>query len=411
MRRLFLVQSLAWLPTVWMVPDAQAESGTLVIVGGGLQADNAEVITAFLDARPASNPEIAIIPAASGEPQQSADAFRDALIAHGADHSAVLLVELAIIDDPSTGTVDEASWRNNSRNPAEIAKIEQAGAIWFTGGDQSRISGLLMETDGHDSPMLAVIRERLEAGAVVGGTSAGAAIMSDPMITQGDTMAALLPRFAGEPLEFGRGLGFAGDVLIDQHFGQRARLGRLAVALTDQRQPQRIGMGIDEDTALVVDRASRTARVVGSGYVTVLDARTAYRNAEGRLSIDGLVAGLGASGDTIDLTSASITPAPFKRPTLGREYFDVATPSGGGMALAGQSLAEVAGEGLLDNSAVQQVVRHSFVGEFGVTYRFVQNEASHGWWGRGPDGAARYTLSGIGFDIDPIEITIKRAGN
>ncbi|QIG53644.1 cyanophycinase [Altererythrobacter sp. BO-6] len=394
-----------------MASIAHADSGTLVIVGGGLQPDNAEVFTAFLDARPDGTPKFVIIPAASGEPQQSADAFRETLIAHGVDPAAILLVELAMVDDPSTESVDEASWRDNSHNPVEIAKIEQAGAIWFTGGDQSRISALLIASDGHDSPMLASIRARLEAGAVIGGTSAGAAIMSDPMITQGDTLAALAPQVPGESLEFGRGLGFAGDVLIDQHFGQRARLGRLAAALTDRRQALKIGMGIDEDTALLVDRAAHTARVVGTGYVTILDARFAHRNAEGRPAINGLMVGLGASGDTIDLANASIAPAPFKRPTLGREYFDAATPSGGGMALAGQSLAEVAGEGLLDNSAAQQVVRHSFVGEFGVTYRFTQTEVSHGWWGRGPNGTARYTLSGIGFDIEPIEVTIKRAGN
>lgn len=411
MPRILVRSCLALLAGVWITPIVHADAGTLVIVGGGLQPDNAEIFAALLEARPASAQGIAIIPAASGEPQQSADAFRDALVRHGADPATIQLVRLAMIDDPSTQAVDEAGWRGNADNPAEIAKIEGAGAIWFTGGDQSRISGLLLGAEGEDTPMLSSIRKRLEAGAVIGGTSAGAAMMSDPMITQGDTLAALVPETGGEALDFGPGLGFVNDALVDQHFGERARLGRLAAALTDDRQPYRIGMGIDEDTALVIDRKARVARVAGTGYVTILDARSARRTVQDRLAIHGLMLGLGASGDRIDLADASISPAPFKRSTLGREYFDVAAQSGGGMALPGHSLAEVAGEALLDNSATQMVERHSFIGNVGVTYRFTQTDASHGWWGRGPDGKARYTLSGIGFDIEPIDVTINRAGN
>lgn len=411
MRRLLLSSSLAWLALGWMASSAHAHSGTLVIVGGGLQPDNGEIFTAFLEARPESAPTIVIIPAASGEPQQSSNAFRNALIAHGADPSAILSVELAMMDDPSTEEVDEANWRTNAGNHAEIAKVERAGAIWFTGGDQSRITTLLLDADGRESPMLSTIRHRLQAGAVIGGTSAGAAIMSDPMVTQGDSTAALLPGMAGEPLDLGRGLGFISDVLVDQHFGERARLGRLAVALTNERQPNRIGFGIDEDTAVVIDLADETARVAGSGYVTILDARAAVRSTDGRIAINGLQVGLGGSGDVIDLATGRIDPASFMRPTTGREYFAAPFPAGGGMALAGQSLAEVAGEALLDNSAAQAVERHSFVGAFGVTYRFTQEDSSQGWWGRGLDGQARYALSGIRFDIEPIDVMIRRAEN
>lgn len=411
MRRLLLFPGLVWLAVSGLAPTALADSGTLVIVGGGLEPDNSEVFTAFLEARPANAPSIAIIPAASGEPQQSADAFRNALVAHGVDPASISIVRLAILDDPATDTVDEACWRDNADDAAEIEKLRQAGAIWFTGGDQSRITTLLLREDGGDTAMLSAIRERLEAGAVVGGTSAGAAIMSSPMITQGDSLAALLPGTPGEPLQFGGGLGFASDALVDQHFGERARLGRLAAALTDARQPHRIGFGIDEDTALVVDRAKGTARVAGSGYVTVLDARSAMRESGDRLAIGGLLVSLGGAGDEIDLAAATIVPAAFKRSTLGAEYYNAADLPGGGMALSGQTLAQVAGEALLDNLAAKVVERHSFIGEFGVTYRFSQTTASQGWWGRAPDSAARYTLSAIRFDIEPIHVTIRRAGN
>lgn len=401
----------AVLVTLLALPGpARAEDGTLVIVGGGLEPGNAAIHRAFLNARPANAPGIAIIPAASGEPQASADSFAEALVAHGADPANITVIRLAMIDDPATRAVDESAWATNAGSAAEIARIARAGAIWFTGGDQSRITALLTGTDGRDTPMLAAIRQRLRQGAVVGGSSAGAAIMSDPMITQGDALAALLPDGAGEPLALGRGLGFVGGALVDQHFGQRARLGRLAAALLAPGQPHRIGLGIDEDTALVL-HGSAPARVLGSGYVTLVDARSAMRGKGERFAARGLLLGLAAAGDTIDLASAAIAPAAFRKPTIGHEYADAAPIDGGGMALGGQTLAEVAGEALLDNRAARVVERHSFANGLGVTYRFTQADGSRGYWGRGPDRAARYTLSGVRFDIEPIDVTINKAGS
>ncbi|WP_120077667.1 cyanophycinase [Aurantiacibacter odishensis] len=393
------------------VPQVRAEPGTLVIVGGGLEPDNAEIFAAFLEARPSSHPTIAIIPAASGEPARSAEAFREALIAHGADADAIEVVRLAVMDDPATADTDEARWAANVDNTEEIARVAEAGAIWFTGGDQSRITGLLLNTEGRDTPMLAAIRARLRDGAVIGGTSAGAAVMSDPMITQGDTLAALLPDTQAEPLQVGRGLGFVADMLVDQHFGERARLGRLAAALLREGQPHRRGAGIDENTALVLRTGSNTARVLGEGYVTFLDARMAELGVGERFGVTNLGISLATSGDALDLVTGGVTPAGFKSATVGNEYFATAPITGGGMALGATSLADVAGEALIDNSAARTVEWHSFSNGHGVTYRFTQTDASRGWWGRGPDGVARYALEKVRFDIEPIDVTIRRAGN
>lgn len=392
-------------------PSLLAQPGTLVIVGGGLEADNEEIFRAFLDARPAGAASIAIVPAASGAPSQSAADFRVALIRHGADPADIRIVELAVKDDPATADIDEAGWSANADNPSEIEKIAQAGAIWFTGGDQSRLTELLIGESGHDTAMLAAIRVRLEAGAVVGGTSAGAAIMSDPMITQGDTLAALLPNAPGEEVRFDLGLGFLQGALVDQHFGERARLGRLAALLVSKDQPHRIGIGIDENTAIQFTVGETHALVLGSGYVTFLDARSAKIGGGSRFAVQDLGLSLASSGDRIALGDGQVDPAPYKQATVGNEYFDVETVSGGGMALGGSTLAEVAGEALLDNSAARSVERHSFSGTFGVTYRFVQTDDSQGWWGRSPAGSASYALSGIRFDIEPIDITIMKAEN
>lgn len=408
--RLALLAAAATLIGLAPVPDAlYAETGTLVIVGGGLDPDNEEIFTAFLEARPCDKPTIAIVPAASGQPGQSAQAFRQALVRHGVDPTHVEIVRLAIADDPGTADIDESSWSANAHDDQEIDRISRAGAIWFTGGDQSRITKLLYNAEGDETPMLAALRQRLADGAVIGGTSAGAAIMSDPMITQGDTLAALLPGEVGEALGFGPGLGFVQGMLVDQHFGERARLGRLAAALVHPDQPLRRGTGIDEDTGLMIGIGDDRGRVIGSGYVTYIDATQARRSDGERFSASDFRVSLAGSGDTIDLVSGEVTPAEFKAPTIGREYFDNAPISGGGMALGATSLAEVAGEALLDNSAANSVEKLSFSGSQGVVFRFSQSPASRGWWGRGPTGAARYSLDGIRFDIEPIELIIRKA--
>jgi cyanophycinase len=401
--------NVAGLALVASAGAARAEGGTLVIVGGGLDHANAEIYAALLDARPEGAPGIAIIPAASGESGASSRAFAAALQRHGAKPEDVVTVRLALVDDPGTPDVDESRWAGNAHDPAEIATVERAGAIWFLGGDQARITAVLLEKDGSDTPMLTAIRRRLAAGAVVGGTSAGAAIMSAGMINRGDTLGALIGGESGEPLELTRGLGFLQSALVDQHFGERARLGRLAAALTDPTQPQRIGLGIDEDTALIVSLGDGRAQVAGSGYVTLLDARTARRTSGQRIGIAGLTLGLAGAGDSIDLAKPGVTPSPVRKPTAGREYVERPLLAGGGMAYGDQSLAVVVGEGLLDNAAARVTQRHSFAGTEGFTYRFEETTASRGWWGRDAQGRARYTLEGVAFDITPITVAIRKA--
>ena len=252
-----------------------AKPGTLVIVGGGLSPDNAEIYRAFIDA--ANGGTIAVIPSASGEPQASLDAFAANLVQHGVDRARIIDVHLAEVDDPET-TVDEAAWAANAKDADEIATIENASAIWFTGGDQVRTMRLLTE-NGEDTPMLAAVRKRLAAGAAVGGTSAGAAIMGTGMIVCGDPRrandaisrdSADCAAFEGqpEPLVLGVGLGFLNGHVIDQHFSQRGRLPRLLRAVACGAGQ---GIGIDEDTALVINLATRRATVAGVGKVTVVE--------------------------------------------------------------------------------------------------------------------------------------------
>ena len=137
--------------------------------------------------------------------------------------------------------------------------LSQASGVWFTGGNQLRLSTILGGTE-----VMTKIRRMNASGVPVGGTSAGAAILPEHMIAhgqKGDTPTAGMVSMAP-------GLGLTNRFVVDQHFRERGRMGRLLTALS--YNPFAVGRGIDEDTAAFISPDNRV-RVVGSGAVTVID--------------------------------------------------------------------------------------------------------------------------------------------
>ncbi len=402
-------------------PMAMAGSGTLMIVGGGLRASNAAVHRAFLDARPPGSPGIAIIPSASGAPGASANAFADTLVRHGARRQDILIVHLAQEDDPDTPDIDERSWARNATDPAEIAKVKGAGAIWFTGGDQLRTTSLLAPA-GRETPMLAAIRERLAAGAIVGGTSAGAAVMSRAMITDGDPLASLLKpvsrqapietgapdnRVAGGGLVMGSGLGFLPEGLVDQHFDARRRLGRLARALFELPPTARFGFGIDEDTGLLVDLAASRARVVGTSSVTVLDARAARRTEGPRFGADGLRLAVAGPGDTIGLGTLTVTPAPGASATARDADEDQPRvhQQSGGMAVPEPPVGTLLADSLFGPGAPTLLERPNLRAGDGILFRFTRLPGATRW-----ETGGNMSVTGIAFGLQPVTLTTRQVG-
>jgi cyanophycinase len=140
-----------------------------------------------------------------------------------------------------------------------IEIMEKASLVFFTGGDQLKITSLLGGT-----PLYQVIHESHERGCVFVGTSAGASVVSDTMIITGDDEES--PKKC--TLKMAPGLGLIKNVVIDQHFAQRGRIGRLLVAIAEN--PESLGIGIDEDTAIMVNSKGEF-QVIGSGAVYVID--------------------------------------------------------------------------------------------------------------------------------------------
>jgi cyanophycinase len=267
--------------------------------------------------------------------------------------------------------------------------------------------------------MLSAMRQRLAAGAVIGGTSAGAAMMSPVMITRGDSLVAMLAPVLtdaigasgrdGGQMALAPGLGFFPWGLVDQHFDRRARLGRLSRALLAPgvRETLQRGFGIDENSALIVDLGTGTARAVGAGSVTLVDARAATsRDVRGRLSAERLALGLVNSGDAVALETLAVAPAAFKRPLGGREYYNHEVSDGGGMALAGHNVEDVLGADLLDNRGTRRLDRLTLSGSEGVLFRFTQTGDSQGWLGTDPDGRQRYTIANVDFAIRPVRVRV-----
>ena len=167
--------------------------------------------------------------------------------------------------------------------------LRRATGVFFTGGDQERITQVIGGTST-DS-----LLHELD-GAVIAGTSAGAAAMSGTMIVEGDA-----PGITRASVRTGPGLEFLPGVLIDQHFAERGRVNRLlsAVAL----YPHELGLGIDEDTAILTD--GDRFEVLGSGAVTVVDAGAASDirvPAQGPITLTGARIHVLAAGHTFHLT-------------------------------------------------------------------------------------------------------------
>ncbi|NJO41840.1 MAG: cyanophycinase [Cyanobacteria bacterium CRU_2_1] len=225
--------------------------GALVIIGGAEDRDrDCRILREFVRLAGGFRAQIVVLTAGTSEPREAGDTYIDVFERLGAE-------DVIVID---TRNSDQANHIN------AIRAIRQATGIFFTGGDQARIVECIKGTILEDA-----IHKRHSEGSVIGGTSAGAAIMPEVMIVKGESETS--PR--GDTVTLGTGIGFVQGMLLDQHFAQRGRLGRLLAALL--LDPAVIGIGIDENTAIVVD--GNEFEVVGEGAVTIVDeSDTTYNN-------------------------------------------------------------------------------------------------------------------------------------
>ena len=218
-------------------------SGQLVIIGGAEDKEgDCKILREFVRRAGGTKARIVVMTAATELPREVGENYIRVFERLGAE---------------DVRTVDTVS-REDASSSTGLEAIQKSTGVFFTGGEQARITSILKDTE-----IDALIHKRYAEGIVVGGTSAGAAVMPEMMIVEGDSETH--PRV--EVAEMGPGMAFLPGVVIDQHFAQRGRLGRLLSALA--QEPVVLGFGIDENTAMVVN--GNEFEVIGEGAITVID--------------------------------------------------------------------------------------------------------------------------------------------
>jgi cyanophycinase len=395
-------------------------SGSLVIVGGGLEPDNKSVYSQMIElAGGAEKASFAVIPSASGVSVQSFVSFQKTLISYGVKSENIHLINIAMVDDDSTTTVDEATWSKNGNDEKLAGIVKGCTAVWFTGGDQLRTIKTLVNPDGTKTLVLQAVWEVFDKGGVVAGSSAGAAIMSEAMIGGGNSIAALthgvIQDYKGDDFPEGdgmlmtSGLGFFPLGIVDQHFSQRARIGRLITALFHEKARFNLGFGIDENTALIYNGKEKILKVAGAGGVTMINTiKATISYLQNLPKIENLNISYLEDGDVYDFTNGKITPANGKKSTKGNEYYNIKNPGQAGV-FSGQTanFKDLITKNLIDNKGTEKVQNISFFEEnSGFLVTLTKTPESEGFYTDKPSGNDRYTVTNILMDITPVQVSI-----
>jgi cyanophycinase len=259
----------------------------MAIGGAEDKVNGCGILTAFFQSAGGKTATIGIVPCASQEPSVVGDRYYQIFKGMGAR-------QVQILDIRQPKECDEARWLNI---------LASCSGVFLTGGDQVRLCDLIGE-----SKFIAAIKERVQVGnLVIAGTSAGAAIVGDKMISGG---------ISGESpnrslVDLTDGLGIFPELLVDQHFHNRNRMARLMSAIA--ANPDKLGIGIDEDTCAAFGD-DRTFEVLGKGTITIIDpgklTHTNYLAASqtSPLSLHNLTVHVLSQGDRYDYQQRIVLP-------------------------------------------------------------------------------------------------------
>jgi len=288
------------------VDDSRAP-GTLFVIGGAEDKIGRRVVLSrFVSEAGGKRARIVVMATASALGEEVVDLYRAVFTKLGA-------AEVHSVRPES---------RADAQDPVAAAKVANATAVFMTGGNQLKLAAIIGST-----AVGRAIQDLYERGGVVGGTSAGASIVSEHMIAFGAEGTTPKQRMG----QLSAGLGLLHGVIVDQHFTQRNRIGRLLAMVAGS--PSQIGIGVDEDTAALID-SNDVMEVVGRGAVTVVDGSSvttdswsAKRTAP--LLVSGVVLHSLPAGSIFDLRHQVLVaaPPPADDPTLVTAAADVAALS------------------------------------------------------------------------------------
>lgn len=238
---------------------------------------------------------IVIIPTASSIPDVVMAAYKEAFRLLGCVHVQTL----------------DIRERSQSELSSSLELIRNANAVMFSGGDQSKITSIIGSTSLHELMIDKYQNEKF----VIAGTSAGAMCMSSEMITGGQSTDAFRKGVVG----MGKGMGFIPNLIIDSHFIQRGRFGRLTEAVA--KFPHLIGIGLAEDTGMII-RNNQEFEVIGSGMIIIFDGRKIEHNNEAILkdgvpmTITNMTTHVLSNGDQFEIFTRRIKVLPIGSPFI-----------------------------------------------------------------------------------------------
>ncbi|MGE1197211.1 cyanophycinase [Priestia megaterium] len=396
-------------------PAYDSIKGNLLIAGGALGSSNSSVYNKFINLAGGKQAKIGIVPAASTK-FDSSNQFKSDLIKYGVKAENIEILPISNHDFKGTSE-NESTWKTNMNSDKLAQKVKGLTGIWFVGGDQTLITGSLRNENGSDSKVLQAIWHTYKNGAVLGGTSAGAAIMSNTMLAGGDSYGALSYGFTntyndmtqqeGGPAYLEKGLGFFQYGLVDQHFDNKARLGRLIATAYEKGNKNQLSYGIDEDTAMVVNNKAKQIEVVGRGGITLVDLAKVQANDKFPSDYKNILISCITPGDKVNLTTKEIVINPAKTSTRKNEYYSEKVGPNTGLFSPHGVISKFLAYDLVDNAQSKEIKSYAFNQNKGFELTFRKSAESNGYWAYTDGQKDNYSIVKVALDIKPIKVAIK----
>ena len=399
-----LFGALLWFSLTPVMAAPASTQGPAIIIGGALRFDNAAVWQRLVEESGGQGARWLVFATASSKPERVAAQVVEILSRHGALAEAM----------PVAPRLEGVDLQKNLHDQALIAKVAAASGLYFSGGAQELIVDTL-QPGGQPTEMLKAIRAAFQRGAVVAGTSAGAAIMSRTMFRDPPEPLQVLKGQLREGFEVDLGLGFVGaDLFVDQHFLRRGRIGRMLPLMLAHGYS--FGLGVEENSAVLV--RGDVLEVIGAKGALLVDLRQATSDSKlGAFNLRNASLSYLDHGDRHDLRTGISSPSAMKlqgqrvdpaasdfKPDSGRLpfYMDILGDSTIVAAMAklidspAPELRGLAVQGLADAADTQP--------DLGFEFRLYKGAGSIGWCSSA-SGAEECTLLNLRLDVLPLQLT------
>jgi len=383
-------------------------NSALVIIGGNLRLDNEAIFKKIIDLGGGKGAKVAIMPTAASRPKKAGGLVVDTFNKYGANS---YLVPIGVRKD----RIDNIDYKEAVNDPKYIQMIKDANVVYFIGGDQARITKALYTEDGKNTPLLDAIWSKYRTGGVVGGSSAGAAIMSTTMFRDAQNVLKVLKEGVKPGDSIDKGIGFIGsDIFVDQHFLVRGRFARSLVVMRDKNY--KMGIGVDENTAVVIK--GKEAEVIGYKGAVIMDLSEATSNSSiPEFNIKNVKLSYLDQGDKFDFGTKIVTPSSQKVGDLKIDPNDPKfDPYFEGDKFFGDILANTALYDLMSNlidNKQKEVIGVAFNKapdakdkELGFEFKFRKGKDSLGYY-TGAFGGEDYTVMNIYLDVVPVKVVDK----